>query len=135
MIDSGIHLISQYFEVVVFSLGSSIHLESYHCKPIWTEIILYLGVPVILNPVCFIKTPKKSLLPNHGVQDSKNHPNISKCGTRCQFHQCSTSCFYASRSQKCKKDCQVVSLFLCFWERFNLFLFQLALPIQGKESN
>jgi len=33
-----------------------------------------------------------------------------------QFHLCCMSSSYTCRSQKSKKDIQVVSLFLCFWD-------------------
>jgi len=35
---------------------------------------------------------------------------------RGQFHQRSTSSFCGRRSRKCKKDIQVISLFLWFWD-------------------
>ncbi len=42
--------------------------------------------------------------------------NVGEIGPCSQFHQHFMSSFYTHRSQKRKKDSQVVSLFLCFWD-------------------
>jgi len=44
----------------------------------------------------------------------KNKDYFLKTAIWGQFHQCFMNSFYAGRSQKRKKDSQVISVFLCF---------------------
>jgi len=51
-----------------------------------------------------------------GVIKAEFHPAWHNSPTRCQFHQQYTQRFYLRRSLMRKKDSQVSSVILCFWD-------------------
>ncbi len=55
-------------------------------------------------------------VPSASSRRGLHPPLVHGLPTRCQFHQRFTSSFYACRSQKRKKDCQVISVFFRFWD-------------------
>ncbi len=61
------------------------------------------------NPSDFLRQQQQKII-------AENKNLFMFCISWGKFHQCSTSSFYACRSQKRKKCIQVVSLFLRFWD-------------------